>query len=65
IEIEEFLIFNRWGQLVYEAPQGDLAGWDGIWKDKPAPSDTYVYSAKFKYPNGRTEVAKGDVALLR
>jgi gliding motility-associated-like protein len=65
LQLEEFLIFNRWGQLVYEAPAGDLLGWDGMWKEKPAPSDTYVYTAKLRYPDGRTEIAKGDVALLR
>ncbi len=65
LQLEEFLVFNRWGQLVYEAPSGDLVGWDGMWKEKPAPSDTYVYTAKLKYPDGRTEIAKGDVALLR
>ncbi len=65
IEIDEFLIFNRWGQLVYEAPENDLEGWDGKFKNEPAASDTYVYKARIKYPDGRIEIAKGDVALLR
>lgn len=65
IVIEEFLVFNRWGQLVYDAPTDDLAGWDGRFGDAPAASDTYVYSAKIRYPDGRTEIAKGDVMLIR
>ena len=65
INVDEFLIFNRWGQLVYEAPDGDLEGWDGQFKGQPAASDTYVYSAKLRFPNGDTRIAKGDVMLLR
>lgn len=65
IVIEKFLIFNRWGQLVYEAPTDDLAGWDGMWKNEPAIPDTYVYTATLRYPDGRSEVRKGDVTLLR
>ncbi len=40
--MKEFKIFNRWGQLVYDAPVGDVEGWDGKIKNEPAPSDTYV-----------------------
>ncbi|MDZ4748724.1 MAG: gliding motility-associated C-terminal domain-containing protein [Saprospiraceae bacterium] len=65
IVIEKFMIFNRWGQLVYEAPTDDLGGWDGMWKNEPAASDTYVYTATLRYPDGRSEVRKGDVTLLR
>ena len=65
IIIAEFRIFNRWGQMVYDAPDDDLEGWDGNFKGNPAASDTYVYIAKLRYPDGRDEVAKGDVILLR
>ena len=65
IVIEKFLIFNRWGQMVYDAPEDDLTGWDGTWKNQPAASDTYVYTATLRYPDGRSEIAKGDVILLR
>lgn len=65
IEVKEFKIFNRWGQLVYDAPVGDVEGWDGKIKNEPAPSDTYVYMATLILPNGRTELVKGDVLLLR
>jgi len=65
IVIEKFMIFNRWGQMVYEAPEDDLAGWDGMWNNEPAASDTYVYTATLRYPDGRSEVAKGDVMLIK
>ncbi len=65
IVLEKFLIFNRWGQMVYEAPEDTLTGWDGTWKSEPAASDTYVYTATLRYPDGRSELVKGDVILLR
>ena len=65
IVITEFRIFNRWGQMVYEGPENDLEGWDGNFKGKEAASDTYVYVAEIRFPDGRVEVAKGDVILLR
>jgi gliding motility-associated-like protein len=65
ITIEKFMVFNRWGQKVYDAEEGSPEGWDGQFKSEPAASDTYVYSATLRYPDGRTEEAKGDVILLR
>lgn len=65
IEVSEFMVFNRWGQMVYEAPEDDLTGWDGRFKNEPAASDTYVYKARILFPDGKEEVAKGDIMLLR
>jgi gliding motility-associated-like protein len=64
IEVDEFLVFNRWGQLVFNG-EDDPDGWDGIFKGEPAASDTYVYTAKLRFPDGETKIAKGDVILLR
>ena len=65
IEIIRFQIFNRWGQLVYKLGEDNAEGWDGNFKGKPANSDTFVYTAELRYPNGKVEVAKGDVMLLK
>ncbi len=63
IEVETFMVFNRWGQLVYESNDIDQ-GWDGTHNDKPAISDVYVYLIKLKTP-GETIELKGDVTLIR
>jgi gliding motility-associated-like protein len=65
IVVEKFLIFNRWGQKVFEESGDATQGWDGTFKGEPAPSDTYVYTATLRFPDGRLEVAKGDVILLK
>lgn len=63
IDIIQFKIFNRWGEVVFDevTPQG----WDGTFKDKPAPSDVYVYTIEFIDGNGAREVKSGDVTLVR
>jgi gliding motility-associated-like protein len=48
----EFLIFNRWGELIFET---NIYGepWDGTHEGMPVQIDTYVYKVKFK-ENGST-----------
>ncbi|MBK7408401.1 MAG: choice-of-anchor L domain-containing protein [Saprospirales bacterium] len=64
VEILEFKVFNRWGQLVYNNENGD-AGWDGTQNGKPAPSDAYAYLILIKMGDGQEVLLKGDVTLLR
>lgn len=61
--VESFKVFNRWGQLVYEG-QGDNAGWDGTYKNEPAPSDVYIYRVMLTLGDLEYEL-KGDVTLIR
>jgi gliding motility-associated-like protein len=35
-------IFNRWGEMVYEADLKNYIPWDGNFHGKPVPSDAYV-----------------------
>jgi gliding motility-associated-like protein len=58
------VIFNRWGQKVFEAtPQ--LKAWDGRTDGKEASSDVYVYHMVVRFANGEELEAHGDVTLLR
>jgi gliding motility-associated-like protein len=62
LEILEFKVFDRWGELVHE----DVStGWDGTHNGKLMPSDIYVYFVRVKYIDGVEEMRKGDVNLLR
>jgi gliding motility-associated-like protein len=66
VNIVDFKVWNRWGQLVYNNEAG-AQGWDGMFKNEPAPSDVYVYHIVWEIDGGdgvRT-VMKGDVTLLR
>lgn len=64
ITILDFRVFSRWGQVVYNNESPDQ-GWDGTFKDKPSPSDTYAYIITIEYPDGRRETMRGDITLVR
>lgn len=63
-------IVSRWGETVFESrnaqPNDPAYSWDGNRADGAAfPSDVLVWYAELEYHDGRREVRKGDVALLR
>jgi gliding motility-associated-like protein len=62
--VTKFVIFNRWGQKVFEAAPEQKA-WDGRANDKAAPSDVYVYHMVVRFGNGEEKEYHGEVTLLR
>jgi gliding motility-associated-like protein len=60
----EFLVFDRWGKLVFESDNVDF-GWDGSFKGKQVESGVYFYSVKMTLVDGREILKKGDVTLIR
>ena len=68
-EIQELLIFNRWGGLVFESsnfqPNEPALGWDGIFKDEPAQIGVYAYYAKVAFIDDVVILVEGDVQLVR
>lgn len=58
------MIFNRWGQKIYEwfDPAG---GWDGTHNGKDVKQGVYFMLCKAKGADGRTYTIKTDVNLLR
>ncbi len=68
-EIKTFQVFDRWGNMVYarEAfqPNDPTYGWDGNFQGRPMNSAVFVYYVELEMVDGRIEVVKGDVALLR
>jgi gliding motility-associated-like protein len=63
--IEDFKIYNRWGQVVYNGNSNDNIGWNGEHNGNPAPIDVYVYRVKFRYPDGPLFEKSGDLTLIR
>lgn len=64
-QIEEFMIFDRWGTLLFAA--NDItATWDGTYKGKKVDSGVYVYFIKFICElDGKEIVKKGDITIMR
>lgn len=68
-EVLEFVVYNRWGQLVYSGT--NKPGWDGRFGGVEQNSGTYTYFVRMKYPNKTnpdiTEetLHQGSISLIR
>ena len=62
--LEEFKIFNRWGELVFETNNIE-EGWDGIYKGKPQHTETFVYKATVVFYSGEKASKSGSFTLIR
>lgn len=56
------IIFNRWGEMVYESEEQPI--WDGRILGENAPSEVYVFLLKI-FCSGSIENLVGEVTLLR
>ncbi len=72
-EIQEFIIFSRWGEKVFKGDKTHPR-WDGKIGTKDAPSDTYYYLLTVKLADGQVislhgkdadGKRRGEVTLLR
>ena len=59
-----FIVFNRWGQKVFETHNPE-EGWDGTFDGTLAPEGTYVYNVRIFGTNGQEIEKNGSVTLLR
>ncbi len=64
--VEDFhmMIFNRWGELVFESFDVNI-GWDGYYRGKLCQQDVYVWKIKARFADGNTRDFTGDLTLLR
>lgn len=64
-DIYEFMIFNRWGEMVFQSENlGE--GWDGTYKGNKAPDGVYVWKIRYAI-KGEVVINElyGHVTLLR
>jgi gliding motility-associated-like protein len=59
----EFLVFDRWGEMVYET--NAFVPWDGTVRGIPAPDGVYAYHIRYRDTLGGAHVKLGHVTLLR
>lgn len=69
VKINSFLVFNRWGESVFEVynsfPNDPRWGWDGNYRGLPVNAAVYVWFAEVEFSNGDVEVIKGEVSVMR
>jgi gliding motility-associated-like protein len=59
-----FIIWNRWGQRVFETNDRNI-GWDGKFNGVIQPMDVYVYTLDVEFFDGTKTTKKGDISLIR
>jgi gliding motility-associated-like protein len=59
-----FVIYDRWGEKVFETTQLHL-GWDGSYEGKLLPPDVYTYYLEATCEGGSTYFDKGNITLIR
>lgn len=68
-KINSFLVFNRWGETVWEYtdfdPNDPAAGWDGLHRGEELNPAVFVWFAEIEFIDGVVEIFEGDVTLLR
>jgi gliding motility-associated-like protein len=57
-------IYNQWGQIVFESAEA-RQGWDGRMNGVKQPSGVYAYYLEVVLFDGRKQVYKGSVTLIR
>lgn len=69
VAVNQFQIFSRWGEKVFEArntsPNSYSGGWNGYYKGKLAEGGTYVYYITISLSDGTKEEVKGNITLIR
>lgn len=68
LPVFEFLIFNRWGQMIFSSSdQYEL--WDGTYNGKQCPADVYIWKTRYQYKiegvGSEVHEESGTVTLLR
>ncbi len=63
-ELEDFRLYNRWGEMVYQT--NDIKkGWNGYYKNEPAPVGVYVYYIAGHGHNNKRVSMRGNVTLIK
>ena len=60
-----FMIFNRWGQKVYDSEERKKNCWDGTFNGEPMNSAVFVYYLEGELIDGTMVQKKGEINLIR
>lgn len=67
--IDLFRVYDRWGELVYEARtfkiNDENAGWNGTFKGQELMTGKFVWYIEATYIDGAKEILKGHTTLIR
>ncbi|MFM8486649.1 MAG: gliding motility-associated C-terminal domain-containing protein, partial [Bacteroidota bacterium] len=68
-KIHSLQVYSRWGELLWERfdfdPNIPNIGWDGKHRGQDMNPGVYVYQAEIEFIDGRKEIFKGDITIVR
>ena len=64
VERLEFLVFDRWGELVFSTTDQRI-GWDGTYQGRPVDPAVFVYHLTVDCVDGQRYFTKGNVTVVR
>jgi gliding motility-associated-like protein len=68
-EIVSFIVFDRWGNVVFSAEHFQVndvtRSWDGKFKGQKLNPSVFAYRMIVKFKDGVSDVVYGDVTLVR
>ena len=68
-EIEQLVIADRWGNIVYSRekykPEENAGGWDGKMNGASVGPGVFVYLVRYRLITGEQLKSKGDITLIR
>nr|MBA3663735.1 PKD domain-containing protein [Bacteroidota bacterium] len=59
-----FRVYNNWGEILFTSDD-QAKGWDGKYKDQPAPLGVYVWILDVELYNGKSVRKTGDITILK
>ena len=60
----QFMIYNRWGQLIFKTSD-PKKGWDGMFGNTEQETGAYIWKCAYQFSGGQKNVISGTVLLLR
>jgi gliding motility-associated-like protein len=64
VELKSFIIYNRWGQLVFSS-NNISKGWDGKINGQPAAAGVYVWFISGRFLDNKVMEKKGTLVLVK
>ncbi len=69
VEIKQFSIFSRWGELIFNLnniqPNDRNFAWNGEFNGQRLNPGVFIYLIEIEFVDGRTIIYKGDVTLMK
>jgi gliding motility-associated-like protein len=69
VKIKTFQVYDRWGEQVYLRENFDIndasTGWNGTYRGQALTPGIFIWFLEAVYPDGFTEIRRGQTTLLR